>query len=159
MERFLKNQELHEFAQWFAFHYGGGIGGSEKQNKYPREDIIDLVDVFIKAKVPANGDTNIGFVKWFAEKYEIYGDCKGRSYQIFSEATNWDTSLHLAKTTQEWIDQHFEGGNVTDGLLYSYFQDKINGNIFQIHYLEDLKKQLDADGIEMVDDKGKPLDI
>lgn len=159
MERFLTNQELHEFAQWFAFHYGGGIGGSKEQNKYPREDIIHLVDAFIKSKVPEDGDTNIGFVKWFAEKYEIYGDCTNRGYQKFCEATNWDTTIHKAQTSQEWIDQHFDGGYVTDGLLYDYFQDKIKGNIFQIHYLEDLKKQLDADGIKMVDGKGKPLDI
>jgi hypothetical protein len=157
MERFLKNQELHEFAQWFAFNYGGGIGGRKEQNKFPREDIIDLVDTFIKSKI-ANGDTNIGFIKWFAEKYEIYGDCKGRGYQKFSESTNWDTSIHYAKTNQEWIDQHFDGGNA-DGLLYSYFQDKIKGNIFQILSLEDLKKQLDADGIRMVDEKGKSFDI
>ena len=163
MERFLKNQELHEFAQWFAFHYGGGIGGSEEQNKYPREDIIDLVASWTKDNIETigynDGHNNVGFVKWFAEKYEIYGDCKGRSYQNFSEATNWDTSRHFAKTSQEWIDQHFGGGNVTNGLLYNYFQDKINGNIFQRNYLEDLKKKLDADGIKMVDEKGKPLDI
>jgi hypothetical protein len=159
MERFLTNQELHEFAQWFAFHYGGGIGGSEEQNKYPREEIIDLVHTFIKSKVPANGDNNIGFIKWFSEKYEIYGDCKGRGFQKFCEATNWDTTIHESETTQEWIDQHFEGVNVTDGLLYGYFQDKIKGNIFQIHYLEDLKKQLDKDGIKLVDKNGDKLDI
>lgn len=159
MERFLKNQELHEFAQWFAFHYGGGIGGSEEQNVFPREDIFDIVDTYIKSKIPANGDTNIGFVKWFAEKYEIYGDCTGRVYQIFTEATNWDTSIHKAQNTQEWIDQHFEGGAVTNGLLYSFFQDKIKGNIFQIHSLVDLKKRLDADGIKMVDGNGNLLSI
>ena len=158
MEIFLKNQELHEFAQWFAFNYGGGKGGSEEQNKYPREDIIDLVDTFIKSK-NEKGYTNIGFVKWFAEKYEIYGNCINRGYQKFCEETNWDTTLHKAKSTQEWIDQHFEGGNTTDGLLYSFFQDKIKGSIFQLYSFEELKKQLDTDGIKIVDDKGKPFDI
>jgi len=156
---FLKNKELHEFAQWFSFHYGGGVGGSEEQNKHPREDIIDLVDFYIKSKTHTCGHYNIGFVKWFAEKYEIYGDCKHRSYQIFSKDTNWDTTEHTPKTSQEWIDQHFESGNVTNGLLYNYFQDKIKGNIFQLHYLEDVKKQLDERGIKMVDDKRNDISI
>jgi len=30
MERFLKNQELHEFAQWFSFHY------KYPMDKYPK---------------------------------------------------------------------------------------------------------------------------
>mgnify|MGYP003418379065 CR=1 FL=1 len=160
MEIKLKNQELHEFAQWFAFHYGGGIGGSEEQNEYPREDIIALVDSFIKERDRNEGD-NIGFVKWFAEKYEIYGDCIGRPYQNFSKATNYDTTMYYAKTTQEWVDQHFKG-NLTDGLLYNYFQAKIQGNIFQIRSLEDLKKELedrgiDANAIKMVYKNGEPL--
>lgn len=158
MEFHLKNQELHEFAQWFSFHYGGGIGGSEEQNKHPREDIIDLVDSFIKSKVPENGDNNVGFVKWFAEKYEIYGDCIGRTYQNFCEATNWDITMHKANTTQEWIDQHFGNEYLTDGLLYDYFQDKIKGDIFKISYLHDLKKR-NGDRIKFIDEKGNPLDI
>lgn len=160
MEFHLKNQELHEFAQWFSFHYGGGIGGSEEQNKHPREDIIDLVATWTKDNYETTkyngGHSNVGFVKWFSEKYEIYGDCKGRSYQIFGgeEIINKN-----AETSQEWIDHHFSNEHLVSGLLYGYFQDKIKGNIFQIHYLQDFKKKLDSDGIKIVDDKGKPLDI
>lgn len=58
------------------------------------------MDSFIKSKNISSGNTNIGFVKWFAEKYEIYGDCKNRSYQMFSKSTNWDTTSHLAKTSK-----------------------------------------------------------
>ncbi len=163
MELHLKNQELHEFSQWFSFHYGGGIGGSEEQNKHPREDIIDLVSTWTKDNYETTkyngGHNNVGFVKWFSEKYEIYGDCKGREYQVFSEATNWDTSKHIAETSQEWIDQHFNNKHLVSGLLYNYFQDKIKGNIFQIHYIQDLKKQLDSDGIRLEDINGKELDI
>ena len=152
MEKQLKNQELHEFAQWFAFNYGGGKGGEEVDNKYPREDIIELVDEFIK-----NKSTNVGFVKWFAEKYEIYGDCKGRSYQDYSEDTNWDLTMHKAKTSQEWIDFHFKGSQVTNGLLYDYFQSKIKGKLFELTTMDEFLKEASSEGIKVVNNKGESL--
>jgi hypothetical protein len=155
IDQHLSHHELHEFAQWFSFHYEhwrGEIGG-KKYDNYPREDIIDIVDEYIKKTLGENGLpilSTSGFVKWFAVKYNIYGDCTGRKYQIFTEATNWDTSHHLAKTSQEWIDQHFEGGGVTNFLVYRYLKCKIDGrNIFELESFEDFEKQMTSQGIKI----------
>lgn len=156
MERHLKKQELHEFAQWFSFHYGGGIGGGIDKNGYPREYIIDLVDIFIKANTRTFFTDNVGFVKWFAEKYEIYGDKSGTLYQDFS--SDDPLLMRRAETTQDWIDQHFKSGAVTSGLLYSYFQDKIKGDLFKPHLFVDLKAELDESGVKIVDENGNKLD-
>jgi hypothetical protein len=142
MENFLNNQELHEFAQWFSYHYK-----NDDRSDYPKEDIIDLVDVFIKSK-----SNNIGFVKWFAEKYEIYGDCAGRTYLNFSEETNWDTTQHIAETTQEWIDKHFSLRDVTGSLLYGYFKDKIKGDLFKLPQLDKLIEKLKEKGVNIIID-------
>ena len=142
MERTLTNQELHEFAQWFSFHYGGGIGGVEEENKHPREEIIDLVDIFIKNK-PQNGYSNKGFVKWFSEEYKIYE-------KFIKEILN-----KKDENIQEWIDHHFKKGNVMRGLIHYYYQDKIKGNVFEEHCFGDLKKQLDKSGVKMIDENGE----
>ena len=146
-EDVLENQDLYGIAQWFANHYGGGIGG--KQDDYPREDIIDIVSDYIKS-----GKSKIGFIKWFAEIYGIY---KGFENGVYQEFTKKSIITKRSKNIQEWIDQHFSGGHVTNGLITSYFRDKELGDIFIEHSFEDLKKMLTKDGIIMIDQTGKRL--
>jgi hypothetical protein len=135
MELILNNNDLHEFSQWFAFHYSGD-GSEEYRSSYPREEIIDLVNDYIKS-----GSSNVGFVKWFAEKYGLYED----SDYHYQEFTTDGIINKIAATREEWINQHFEISevkNVTNGLIEDYLKAKSNGNIFQIIYIEDLKKHV-----------------
>lgn len=137
-ETVFDDENLYHFAQWFSYHYGGGISGSQYTD-YPRHDILDIVSDYIKT-----GKSKVGFIKWFAETYGMYPVEDGRGYQVFTEN---EIINKVAKNRQEWIDQHFSGGYVTNGLIKAFLKDKESGNIFNLHSFEELEKELTKNNI------------
>ncbi|MFW6220014.1 MAG: hypothetical protein ACOC33_04165 [bacterium] len=143
MEEQLTNQELHEFAQWYVFHYGS-FG---KEKLFPRLDVFELVDDFIKNR-EKNNSTNKGFVKLVAKKMNIYKDF---NYKYLHYEP---TEFIVTHNEIDWINQHFKGISVTNGLINQYYKAKISGNLFKLMILIEFKKEV---GLNCIDENGNIL--
>lgn len=105
----LSLQEIHDFAQWFAFHY------KNPEDTYPNQKVFELVSQYSFSSIPVNEEGFQKFIVWYALENNIYGE-----------------------RTKEWVIQHLNKQPVLNGLLRSYQLNKQRDSLFILPELKDI---------------------